>query len=224
MIQRRRDPLTRTTARRQVRPLLERAEAGDMEAANVLVDVLAYTTRPTLGEDLALALQGREYLNLDYPAVPRGLPVPPEEHAENLAGILSHIRHNFFPRRRPTCLPNRAELRTLIENSSRPGHVHNIRRALSRLLTEMRGACRNTNYVGHAMERANDVTGGHGVEEMRIDTRRRGELAVEYVNFGDIYVATVVFDWQALRFRVASPADIIEGWERRFGRAGEDLY
>jgi hypothetical protein len=56
------------------------------------------------------------------------------------------------------------------------------------------------------LESINEILDGHGVECVRKD----GKVALEYINIGDTYIPTIVFDHDAWRFRCCSWGDIVE--------------
>jgi hypothetical protein len=68
------------------------------------------------------------------------------------------------------------------------------------------------------LERANILVGGYGVEYIshRNDTMR-DRLGLEYVNLGDTYDVTFVWDHNLGRLRITSWGDIVE-------RAREGVY
>ena len=85
---RRRDPTNGFgEARNRARLLLEQTRAGDRDAIAVLADTLMYTDAPELGEDLALALEGRAVI----PLGDRGKPVASEDRQRNLDVVLERI-------------------------------------------------------------------------------------------------------------------------------------
>jgi hypothetical protein len=55
----------------------------------------------------------------------------------------------------------------------------------------------------HAID---ELLEGHGVECIRKD----GEVALEYINMGDTYIPTIVFNHQTWTFRCCSWGDIVE--------------
>lgn len=67
--------------------------------------------------------------------------------------------------------------------------------------------------IDEAMLRANSVLNGHGVEAIRGDSPY--EPAALYVNMGDTYTATILYDRDANTFHVTSYGDWIESQERR---------
>lgn len=69
-----------------------------------------------------------------------------------------------------------------------------------------------------ALSRVDDLIGGHGVEYLRsrTDTFREAR-GVEYVNMGDPYRATVMFDLESERFIIGCWGDVVERDSRRFG-------
>lgn len=66
----------------------------DLEPMNVLVDVLGYTQRPELSEEVALALQGRRWwTRTDY-----GTFIPQaEDRIYTLWSVLAHVEEALFP-------------------------------------------------------------------------------------------------------------------------------
>ena len=69
-----------------------------------------------------------------------------------------------------------------------------------------------------ALELANELIGGYGVEYIahRNDTPWRS-YGLQYVNMGDTYAATIIFDWKSQRFRwPVSWGDIVESREGQY--------
>lgn len=69
----------------------------------------------------------------------------------------------------------------------------------------------------NALARIDTLINGHGVEfiQSRQDTMRRF-LGLDYVNMGDTYRCTVLFDHSTGRFDVACWGDYVEAYPRRF--------
>ena len=69
-----------------------------------------------------------------------------------------------------------------------------------------------------ALQCIDDLIGGHGVEYIRSsqDTMRKAD-GLEYVNMGDPYRATVLFDHAAGTFYVGCWGDWTERYPGRFG-------
>lgn len=230
-----RDPLMPREARTRARPLLAAAQRGDIEAASVLLDVLAYTARPELAESLALALQGREAEGRVYDTgtlenrhiapgsiateeylVRRGDRLPAHLHSENLTSTLRRVERTLFPRRRRPCMPNRRAIETLFRSIYGPMPTAAERRELNRLWQALRRACNldTMSAIDAAMSMANDTLQGHGVEMLPGTGARWGHL---YINMGDVYNQTLfatLFE-RGTRFFVTTYADVFEAWQRR---------
>lgn len=67
--------------------------------------------------------------------------------------------------------------------------------------------------VGKTLERANRLVDGHGVEAIHAEGQPYGEIVATYVNFGDPYVQTLLYDTEADTFYLTSYGDWLEGWE-----------
>lgn len=221
---RQRDPISEQEARRRGLPLLRAAERGDIEAAHVLLDVLQYfpgasgppdvvtSSRSYVVHQLAAALQGRTF--------PAGdLLSDAASRARNLKNVLEYVRIQFFPARRRPCMPNRKELQNLHRQVR-----GDDRRGFQSLWNELQQACNSTSLrrVYDAMEFADEVLDGHGVEDVALATRRGGTRRAVYIEMGDTYNTTLAYDREVDRFLVTTWGDIVEGWERRFGRSGEE--
>lgn len=225
---RRRDPRTKRERRAIQKVLLERAGHGDREAAEVLIDQV-HEDDPTLAEDLALALQGRAYIaehsgiHPELVFVQRGDPLPPNRHLSNLDHALQQVKRRLFPRRAAPCMPNRKALLRLFESIHGDIETDHEQGLFLRLWSELKVACNSNRLlnIGGAMSRANDLLRGHGVEQLDVLTRRRGRRRALYVNQGDTYNNTLIYDLYTARFLVTSWGDLVEAWERRWGRAEE---
>lgn len=68
------------------------------------------------------------------------------------------------------------------------------------------------------LEFINEILGGYGVEPLRGVwwCRSCGNCHAEYVNFGDPYDLTVVYDYHRCMFRVMSWGDYVEMFPKRF--------
>lgn len=74
--------------------------------------------------------------------------------------------------------------------------------------------------VEQAMREANVLLKGHGVEAIRDEKHNRwfwGESRLLYVNMGDPYVATLLYDIEAQKFLISGWADWLEAYEREHG-------
>ena len=217
-----------------VKNLLDRAAAGERDAREVLVDVI-HDEHPDLAEDLSLALQGRAVFSDVYPPFPgaggvlnrRGDPLPAHLRVASISHELGRIRRVIFPKRRPPCMPSRKALFRYFESihgqiGRRDEHE---RKLFAELWSTLREACEQTTLraVERAMSRANDLLRGSGVEYLRVPTRRGGVRRAWYINQGDTYDETLIWDRETERFYLASWGEIVEGWERRFGRTDEPV-
>lgn len=210
----RRDSLTKKRALADARLLLPKALAGDRGAAEVLVDLATYAGHEDIGEDLLLALQGREF-RLPHRGVPLQYATGRQRH---ITTALEYFRHALFPPRSRPCMPNAAELARLVrENSDDP------RSELRVLRRYLEAACRSPSRrnIEEAMDVADRILQGSGVETATVGTRTEGDLRFSFVNFGDTYVTTLIYDNHADRFRITSYGDMVETWERRYGQ--EDI-
>jgi hypothetical protein len=72
--------------------------------------------------------------------------------------------------------------------------------------------------AGMALGRIDELIGGHGVEVLRSrqDTLREFH-GLEYVNMGDAYALTVLFDYARGTFYVGCWGDWVERYTERFG-------
>lgn len=79
------------------------------------------------------------------------------------------------------------------------------------------GGWRGDKAITDALDQASDILFGHGVEILRSNQDTcclfRG---ICYVNFGDPYQTTIMFDFGERRFRIGSCGDCIEGEPKRF--------
>lgn len=66
------------------------------------------------------------------------------------------------------------------------------------------------------LELANDLLGGHGVELIRTEADDHHEIhGAEYVNMGDTYAPTLLFDHERCRFEATDYGTWVELAERR---------
>lgn len=195
--------------------LLPRAKAGSREDAELLVDMAIYAGQQHAAEGLHFALRGRDMF---------GHSQSPEEAAANLKGWFEHVERALFPPRARPCVPNRRELTRLLADSLDASDPADRKRARD-LWKTIHKACSSRDWrnVERALLAANDALRGHGVESTTVRLRS-GPInpTFDYVNMGDSYSATLLYDYPADRFRVTTYGDMIETWERRWGRAGND--
>lgn len=213
----------------QARQLLHAAAQGDRGAAEVLMDVVeAAGGEPELAENLAFALRGLAHKTtyaVFQPAglkeIRRGAPLPPDAagRARQLAIALDGVRARLFPPRAAPCLPNRRDVVRLVQGAQ---HEPPLERRLTRELWEaLQGPCGNYKSAQSALRVANDVLRGNGVERIYGPGFRGGgdRRYFDYVNLGDTYDPTLLYDYHASRFRVTSWGDLVDAWERRWGCA-----
>ena len=76
----------------------------------------------------------------------------------------------------------------------------------------------NFNAIDMALEQINKILCGYGVESMRdIEwDSYYGDIGLLYVNMGDTYVGTVIYDTRKKRWFVACLGDYVEKKEKRF--------
>lgn len=220
----RRDPATKQERRAFARATLARAEAGDREALEILIDIV-HGEHPDLAEDLGLAFQGRTVLADVFGGVlhRRGDVLPEHLRVANMSHTLGRIRRVIFPPRQSPCMPSRKDLQRYFESIHGPIEDRSDRRNFAQLWSALQEACNSSSLrtVSRSMEIANDLLRGHGVEELRLPTRRGGTRVALYVNQGDTYAETLVWGQDADRFFLTTWGGVVEAWERRFGRADD---
>jgi predicted phosphodiesterase len=69
----------------------------------------------------------------------------------------------------------------------------------------------NAGFVTRTLNVADTMLNGHGHEELPSPSGR-----VIYVNMGDAYNMTLMFDWSKDKFTVGSWGDLVEAQPRRF--------
>lgn len=69
------------------------------------------------------------------------------------------------------------------------------------------------------MDRANDILSGHGVEAIRgnSDVRYFFDTVALYVNMGDTYETTILFDVNKFKFLIWCFGDWVEKYEKEYG-------
>lgn len=217
-----------TAERAAAKALLRRAEAGEPDAAEVLVDALILVGHAEAAESLAFALRGRAYADLgpddNYPwGFVRGAPLPSDLAPANQFFALSLARRHLFPIRKAPCLPSVAAVRRLfVQVYGADEASGRAVRARERVLWQMLGGACDADVRSEPVRRtiafASSVLHGEGLAWFDIRLRRGPRVvSVDYVNFGDAEAPTLLFDFSAYRFRVMSLRAIIELYERRFG-------
>jgi hypothetical protein len=76
----------------------------------------------------------------------------------------------------------------------------------------------NHRTTDRALDEINELLHGYGVESIRDNEYDRyyGDIGLLYVNMGDTYAPTIIYDTRQERFLVASWGDIVEGDQKRF--------
>jgi len=91
-------------------------------------------------------------------------------------------------------------------------------RESARIARLIKGAGRSERKAEAAMEEIDKILGAHGVEALRDENqndRYFGDVIATYVNMGDTYDTTVVYDVHEATFHVTSWGDWFEEYERR---------
>ena len=71
----------------------------------------------------------------------------------------------------------------------------------------------NEGYVYRTLDHADTILAGHDLARLPTSD---GSAAVYYVNMGDTYAATLMFDFKKQRFLVGSWGALVEAQPRRF--------
>lgn len=197
---------SRDLSRAELKKLINRADQSepDWDAVEVLGDVLLQKQGATdLGEKIRAFVHARSKGELTGGS---GI----------MRRILSDVRFRLFPPRKAPCLPNRKNLSQLVSDP-------NDQR---RLLSALREACEHRRgrfpiKVDHALDLANEITGGYGIESLRAPNEQFGtyyfDIAALYVNQGDPYVATLIYVVPTDRFYITGWGDIATMLERKYG-------
>lgn len=93
---------------------------------------------------------------------------------------------------------------------------HDAAREASRIARLIRGA-RNDRKVEEVLEEVNKLIGGHGVEAVRDENawdNYYGDTVATYVNMGDTYVTTLLYDTRNNEFHITSWGDWYEKYEQ----------
>jgi len=103
------------------------------------------------------------------------------------------------------------ELHEFIREHSNNDVAHEVYEALV--------AARTGRQVEDALDWVNNLVHGHGTESLRPDWSRPdhrfwGESIAAYVNMGDTYSWTLLYDVEEHEFRLTSYGDFLEEWER----------
>ena len=73
--------------------------------------------------------------------------------------------------------------------------------------------------VDHVLDRADEILGGYGIEAIRgnwVDHYYQDIVAL-YVNMGDVYVTTILFNTTTEAFSITTVGDWVEYNTRRYG-------
>ena len=218
-------------ARDLARTLIARARVGDLDAAQVLVDVLASTRMPELGEQLALALQHRHFQNRRsrYYGKPMRMPVLHKESVAIVQEALDIVERRLFGWEE--CLPLRRDIVHLLTATAPPGYgSYNIDWEVGQVWRRLKEACRAlvdadpraAVYVRQALEKAESLLEGR-VFRRHVYTLRGGHYIFDFIEmFGHPHTGgrTLIFDQRRQRFLVADVDQVAAELTHRFG-AGE---
>jgi hypothetical protein len=85
----------------------------------------------------------------------------------------------------------------------------------SKAAREARRILTTAGSVGRAMRYLNELLETYGVEAIR---DRNGHAVAEYLNTGETYTTTILYDHTTRSFRVTTMGDWVEGYERKHAR------
>jgi hypothetical protein len=115
---------------------------------------------------------------------------------------------------------NTPSIETIMERLAEPLRkpaLINPKRAARLIKAYMMGA-NTASQVGQVMDAINEILGGYGVEAIR-DNKWDSyycDIGVLYVNMGDTYVPTVIYDTRKGAWMVCSWGDLVEAQPKRF--------
>lgn len=93
--------------------------------------------------------------------------------------------------------------------------LNKLRIEPSKAVQEARRIIATSNSVNEAMRNLDRLLETHGVEAI---FDRNGRAVAEYLNTGDTYTTTILYDHTTRSFRVTSMGDWVEHYERRHAR------
>ena len=242
--------MTSAEARELARTLIARARVGDMDAAHVLVDVLAQTRMPELGEQLSLALQHRHFWKrrsryYGQPIESRGLGALVWEkdgfrliaHERVVGEALDMVERRLL--QQDPCLPLRRDVAELVRLSVGQGaSPATLTRIVQTIWTALRQSCAAIagddgswgSTVAWALVTASQELGSEAVARRHVYTRAPqaqgagGHYILDYVDLGArsrfTGGRTIIYDQRRRRFMVADVEQVAAELTHRFG-AGE---
>lgn len=92
-------------------------------------------------------------------------------------------------------------------------------------LRKARAAVKGTDGLDEFMEIANLCMRGFGVEPIRVTgkcDRYWGDTDLLYVNMGDTYIPTLIYDTRSGKFSFRPWGDVVEAHPKRFASEGGD--
>jgi hypothetical protein len=197
--------------------LLPLAEAGDWAAASVLADVLLELGYETSGRYIASVVEWRRGVHTK----PRALGALEGRTGLVLDAWLGNVRMELYPPRNKPCLPNRKNFAALCrEHGAEPRQIQHAWLALKQACASATDRLQGSAAAEDALQVANDVMRGHGVEVINGAGLFRGywqDAIAAYVNMGDTYTTTLLYDRLKDRFYITSWGDWLEAFERKNG-------
>jgi hypothetical protein len=205
----------------------------DWSVLAVLADALQENRKTVdLGEKLALVLQAQyRGHSLDHTS-PIGVAINKlgpfgieQSRASNLTHVWNIIyaaEQRLFPQRQAPCKPNAKALAALFKEHYEGDNPRRDLHLLKRAIVQACEPGAAPQRAEQAMTVANHLLEGYGVEAIRrgdgTPTSRfwRETIAI-YVNMGDPYVTTLIYETYSKRFRVAVWGNLLPTWARHFG-------
>lgn len=89
----------------------------------------------------------------------------------------------------------------------------------ARIARLMSSAAGNANRADKALDEINEIIGGHGIEPINGDhhvSNYYGDIVALYVNTGDTYNATVIYETEEGRFHVTTMGDWVEQFQETY--------
>ena len=72
------------------------------------------------------------------------------------------------------------------------------------------------------MEALNEILEGYGVEAIEMEgyyvNKYHFNIVATYVNMGDTYICTILYDTENEKYLLTSCGDFVEEWERKYGK------
>lgn len=114
-------------------------------------------------------------------------------------------------------LPSKKTIENMLGDNLRKEYGNDIKKQINDIRIAMESAV-NHKSIDDCLDTCNEILRGNGIGVI-IDNQfygYYGDIGLLYVNMGETYAATIIYDTRKDKFMVCSLGDIVEREEKRF--------